>query len=177
MGRKHINKRVLTIAGIIGVLVLAAGLGVVASFFQQKNLKAPEATVVGQLEDKLPANIKEAQELAVSGKTQEANKKIAEGLADPNLGTQEKYDLLVQQGVTYEIEGKYQLAVNSYLKAEEVKPGFKISKLIADEALLANNKAVALTYYKKGLSQLDKNYPLYESEKKQFEQKIKELGG
>lgn len=168
------SKRSLLVAGLITLALLC---GAALAWLRNDGTDAPDSSKTGVLEDRLPKDVKEIQELALSGNIEEAEKKIQEGLSRPGVSDETKYNLLVQKGVTYQNEGKYKEAHSAYKEAEEVKSEYKISKLIADNALAMDNKALALTYYKKAHSQLDKSSPFYEGEKEIVESKIRELEG
>jgi tetratricopeptide (TPR) repeat protein len=124
----------------------------------------------------LPKSVTEAQELAAEGKTDEANKKIGEALAQ-NPADEAKYELYVQQGVNYQNEGKNAEALAEYRKAEAVRLDFRLARLIGDVAVILDNKALAIEYYKKAIPLIDPDNPIKDAEKQTLEEKIKALGG
>lgn len=174
--KKLSRKKMLTIAIVAGILALAILVGVLVRFIQQKTTDSntgQDTFVPGQ---NLPKAATDSQALAGQGKFDEANKKVDEALAG-NPQDAEKYELYIQQGINYQNQKDYPKALESYKKAEAVKQDYKVTVLIGDVAMAQGNKPLALEYYKKALGLLATDNPLYNSEKRRLEDKIKAAGG
>ncbi len=168
------HKKILAITIIVGVLVLAVLVGVLARFLQQKtDNQRDEIFVPGQ---GLPRAVNDSQSLSLQGKNDEANKKLEDAL-QKNPQDAAKYELYIQQGINYQNQKDYSKALDSYRKAEAIKQDDKITLLIAEVAMLLNDKPLALEYYRKTVTLLPTDNPLYESEKQRIEAKIKVAGG
>lgn len=168
------NKRkIVVIMGGIILIVGAVGAGALLWWFQ--NREVSNAPIVAEAQ--LPQAATDAQELASSGDVAGSNKKISDALSKTGVSDGEKFDLYIQQGVNFGEQGQHQQALDSFKKAEAIKQNFMISHLIAEQAEALGDKQMAITYYKKTISQLDTKSPVYSSDKKTYEDKIKELGG
>lgn len=168
----HISKKQVIIALCVTTALLAAvGAGVGFRWWQNSQNSNPEGE---QIEDRLPANVKEAQNIALSGKIDESNQKIQDQLSQPTISEQDKFDLLVQQAVNYANQNEYQKALDALKQAEAIKSEFRTSNMAGHMAFLLKNNSLAIEYFKKAITQLDPNKPMYQSEKERLEQKIKE---
>jgi tetratricopeptide (TPR) repeat protein len=171
----HITKKqALAAAGVILLLAAAAAVGVAIQWLQGGSSDTAARTPASE---KLSPTINESQNLALSGKTEEANKKLQEALDKPNVASTEKYQLLVQQGVNYSNDKKPQQALEAFKQAEAIQQTSTVSHLIAEQYETLGDKTTAITYYKKTISQLDKKSPLYDADKKHYEEQITALGG
>lgn len=178
--KKFANKKtIIRISLIVGVIVLAAGIGVAVQLLQKSTNNNDSTgedlfTITGGTP--LPKAVTDSQDLAASGNSEEANKKLNEALAQ-NPGDEAKYELYLQQGVNYQNEGKNNEALAEYRKAEAIKLDFRLAKLIGDVAAILGDKALAVDYYKKAIPLIDPDNPIKDDEKRRLEEKIKELGG
>lgn len=173
--KKFSRKKILSIVLVIGVLVLAAGVGFLVRWLQiQGDNQKKEDENISIVDDK-PRSVSEAQNLGVQGKYDEARKKIDESLSDPSKGSDEKYELHVQQGLNYQNQDKHAEALAAYREAEAIKVNFKVVRLIAEAAELAGNKPLAIEYYKKAIPLIDPENPIKDSEKRRIEEKIRQL--
>jgi tetratricopeptide (TPR) repeat protein len=183
MAHKHhklTKKQLLIILGVIGLIVVAFGAGVLVWWLQHKNTASTPANgkVVGSQSDHaLLKPAADAQQQALKGDTQGAVTTIQNALKQPNVSNDDKYTLLVQEGVTYSNNHQYQQALDVLKQAEAVSSTFTTSHLIAEQAEALGDKATALTYYKKALTQLDPNAISYRSDKTFYENKVRSLGG
>lgn len=177
-----INKRSIVITILVVVLlVAAAGVGVLVQFLQRQTTQNQQG-IEGDANDftisggpPLPKAVLDSQNLAVQGKTEEANKKINEALQkSPNDET--KYELYVQLGINEQNAGKYDAALAEYRKAEAIKQDFKIVKLIASVAEVMGNKTLAIEYYQKAIPLIDPENARKDAEKRLLEAKLRELG-
>lgn len=169
------KKRWIPIVTIAAVLALAGAAGAGLRWWQNRDTDTTPKETTGTT--RLPERVERLQELAVNGQYETAQKEIAEALADPDISSEEKYDLYFQQGITYESEGNLQAALESYRQAESVTSDRVVSEAIGNVAVLLNDKQLAITYYRKVISQLDKNGVVYEADKESFEAKIRDLEG
>lgn len=180
MARFKITKKlVLQTLGVVALLAIMAGAGVLVWWLQQQNAATNKGGLGGYSQAKentMPAAASEAQNLALSGDTAQAQQKISDALKSAS-GSKEKQQLYVQQGVTYGNAGDYQKALESYLAAEQEQSDFTTSNLIAETYEVLGDKAKAVEYYKKALSQMDANSPSYPVDKPIIEKKIIDLGG
>ncbi len=170
------RKIILTVIAIIGAIIAATAAGMWLRSSQQDDASR-DAGDRGKLVDTTSKEKTQAQQLALSGKTDEANKYIDEQLAKPDLTTTQKYDLYLQQGVILANQSKWKEAIASYKKAEEQQATREISRLISSAAFADGDKATAIAYWKKELTQMNKQSPLYDEDKKVVEQQIRDAGG
>ncbi|HET9412276.1 MAG TPA: hypothetical protein VFO38_05575 [Candidatus Saccharimonadales bacterium] len=173
MARKKVSKKTILITvGIIVALALTVGAGMLVWWLQHKD-------TVQQIpgSEAPPTNVSEAQKLSFTGDIDGSNKKLNEALANPNTPEQEKYDLYVQLGVNWSNQKQYQKALTEFEKAEAIKQGFTVSHLMGEQYEALGNKQKAIEYYKKAISQLDPTTIGYNSNKRVYEAKVKELGG
>jgi tetratricopeptide (TPR) repeat protein len=175
------RKTVVTTIIIVVVLLVAAGAGILIQTLQRQ--QSTDQGVEGDANDftigggpSLPKADIDSQNLAVSGKTDEANKKIDEAL-QKNPDNDTKYELYIQLGLNQQNAGNFSGAMEQYRKAEAIKQDFKIVKLIAQTAEAMGDKVLALEYYRKAIPLIDPENALKDAEKRRLEQKIAELGG
>lgn len=162
----------------IGIVLLLVALGLAGWWFSamQQPTKAPAPGNITGLEDPLPVEVSESRNLAIKGKVEEANKKLEDALAKPNISTEEKYSYTAQIGANYANEGNLKKALELFMQAEEIKPGYFASRSVAQIAEAGGNKSVALTYFKKALSQITPEaVATYEDEKARIEASIDRL--
>lgn len=179
--KKHAanKKTIIRIALIVGVILIAVGIGVAVQLIQkntstQNNPDADPFTIAGG--PPLPKVVNEAQDLAVDGNINESNKKIDEALNNnPNEST--KLELYVQQGLNEMNQGKFAEAIIQLRKAEAIKSEFKVVNLIAQAAEASGDKVLAIEYYKKAIPLINPESPIKDDEKRRIEDKIKALGG
>lgn len=173
--KKLAKKKILIIVGVVTAVLLAGGAGYLVWWLQHKDdakTNYPASVDAGQ-----PTNVSEAQKLAMTGDVAGSEKKLQEALDNPSTPTDEKYELYVQQGVNLSNQKRYQQALDKFKEAEAIKQTFTVSHLIGEQAEALGNKALAIEYYKKALTQLDPNAIGYRSDKRVYEAKVKELGG
>src|SRR5690242_16321377 len=101
---------------VVGVILLAAGFGVLVRMLQQSGGTGTQ-TSEGTNNNKLPALISEVQDLQSAGKADEANKKIDEALANSATDNDTKYMLQIQKGNALVNNGDVQGGITEYLKA------------------------------------------------------------
>jgi tetratricopeptide (TPR) repeat protein len=147
-----------------------------AWWLQNKDLSPPSDLSTANA-NALPESATSAQKQAVNGKPDDAVKAVQDALAKPDVSDDEKQALLVEQGVAYGNAGQHQKALDSYIEADKIKSDSNTSHLIAESYAALGDKQKAIDYYKKTLTQLNKNAISYNSDKTYFESKITELGG
>lgn len=168
------NKRkIIVVVG--GIILIGVAIGTGALLWWLQNREESNTPIVAEAQ--LPQAASEAQELAASGDVNGSNKKINDALNSASTSSSEKFDLYVQQGINFGEQNQHQQALDSFKKAEAIKQNFMVSHLIAEQAEALGDKQMAIAYYKKTISQLDTKSPVYGSDKKTYEDKVKELGG
>jgi len=167
------KKQVVTVLGVVGALLIAAGAGGLLWWLQHSQApQTPAATA-----SPLPKNVNDVQTLRLQGNYDEAQKKTDDALNNSKTSTDEKYMLYIQQGSTFADQGNFQAAADSYTKAEGVKETYEVATLLATTYTKAGSKDKAIEYYKKAITLIPPNYVLGESDKATFEQDIRNLGG
>lgn len=172
------RKALITSIAVIAAIIAAVGAGVLFRNMQgDDGTQPPAGGGGGQLEDRRSEETKRAQELALSGKPEEASRYINEQLASGNVSDSQKYDLYLQQGVIAYEQGKHQEAYDSYKRAEGAKQTREISELLADAATAMGKKEDAVKHLKDAIGRMDTDGPTYEDDKALIEDKIRGLGG
>ncbi len=178
---KITKKTVLKIIGVIVLLLAMVGAGVFAWWWKNKDNVTDQGGLGGYSaadEETLPEAASDAQNLALSGKADEAQQKISDALAQTtSTDTKERQQLYVQQGVIYENNGDYQDALQSYLAADAIISDFTTTHLIGETYEALGDSTNAIKYYKLAIAALDTTSPGYESDKAFYENKVKALGG
>jgi tetratricopeptide (TPR) repeat protein len=158
---------------VVGALVLAGGVGAGVRLLQNKSEdKKPDTA---QQEQTLPDQVVRIQDLAASGQYDTAQKEISEALKKPNVPDGQKFDLYFQQAIVYQTQQKFAEALASYQQAEKIEETRSVSEAIAEVAVLLGKTDLAIEYYKKVITQLDENNPVYEADKDAFEAKVRGL--
>jgi tetratricopeptide (TPR) repeat protein len=178
------RKKTITVVVVILVLVLAVGAGMLVRWLQHKDSSNGGKNTGNNLNigenglpiDTLPEKVREAQDLASSGKVDESNKTIADALSKAS-GNDEKYNLYLQQGANYENQTQYDQALGAYKNAEAQKQTFTVYKCLGRVEEMRSNKQAAIDYYKKAIPLISPTDPLGAFEKENLEQSIKSLGG
>jgi tetratricopeptide (TPR) repeat protein len=173
------NRRIISSIAVVVAVLAALGLGIVIRNAQSDKAAEKKAvtTTTGQPADTTTAEVKQVQGFLSEGKTNEATAYVDQQLAKTDITDQQKYDLFTSQGDIAYDKGDYNGAVASYQKAEAVTPGYRATLSAARAAEKANNKEVAIAYYKKAIERMDKSSPLYDEDKANHEEVIKYLGG
>lgn len=169
-------RRLLVIAGVAVLLLGSLGGGMWLSRWQEKRNTDGGSGEIG-LKEELPKDVEHVQGLSAQGKYDEANKYISDQLAAPGLSEAQKFDLLFQQGSVAMNQGDFKKAIESFKQAEAIKQTREVSESIAVAAEGAGDKAQAVTYLKKAITQLDSKSKLYQQDKAWLERRIKDLGG
>jgi tetratricopeptide (TPR) repeat protein len=166
--RKSEKPRWQFVAVLIAVVILALGAGAWLRWWQQDDRAEPEEQ---------PSSVSRAENLTLNGNYEQAHKTVNDALADPNLSDDEKYDLLIQQGIIYENQNDVEAAMASYRRAESVKETADVDQSIARMAEELGDKQLAIEYYKKAIPLIPQDDPTRESLKIYFENKIRVLEG
>jgi tetratricopeptide (TPR) repeat protein len=176
---KITKQGIWAVGGVVVLLLAMTGVGMLVWWLQNKDTLPTNGpgTISQTAEKPLNTAADEAQDLAVGGNVAASNKKLEEALAQPNIPTEDKQQLLVQQGVNYGNSGDYAKALQIYLEAEKSKSDFTTSHLIGEAYEALGDKPKAIEYFKKSISQLNPNAISYNSDKQYYEGKVKELGG
>lgn len=177
-GRRKFDKKLLLKRLLIGgglvvlVAAVAGGAGAGLRWWQvkqdQKRAGQPQA---------ISKEANEAQDLALSGDFDKAHDTINDALDNPSLSAQAKHDLYLQQGVTYENQANYDAAMESYKKAEAAKESMDAAQSIARMYEIKEDKASAITYYKKAATLVPEDETMRDALKKYFENKVIVLEG
>ncbi len=167
----HITKKQLLKGGGIVLLFVVAGVaGVVAS--QLLNKAAEPKTVSG-----LQQQVDETQNLRLTGKIEDANKKADEIISQPGTTDEVKYMLYMQKGHGSMDSKDYKAAVGFYTQAAGVKATTEIYVLIGEANYMQGDKDAAKAAYEKALTVLDPASPFSESDKVNLQQRIDILNG
>lgn len=182
------KKKIITIVGVVLLILAAAGAGVFLRWQQQTQNQGGQDngdggnTLIGNPEqdglaqNPLPDSVKEAQNLADTGKIEDSNKQIATSLANTS-SDDEKYELYIQQGVNNENSEKWDDAIASYKSAEAIKKTATIYIALGRASAGKGDKSAAVNYYKQAIPLMNNQDPMYEADKRRLEDKIKVLGG
>ena len=181
MGKPKIKltkKQVLTGVGIVVLLMAAVGAGFLVQWLMGQNKGNEKGEDQPLIEDqRLQGTLQEVQQLREEGKTEEANKKIQEGLSNASTSNDDKYILYLQQGSSLIDAGKPAEAAVELEKARAIKETFEIMNILADAYRLAGNNPKAIEAYKKTIQLMRADNPTYEAQKNALEQTIRNLGG
>ena len=179
-GRKQ---KIITIAVVVLLLVLAAGVGVLVQWLQHKGNNSAggkgannSAIDSGIPQNSLPQSVQSAQNTAATGNYSDSNKQIASSLATTS-NNDEKFELLLQQGVNDENQQKWSDAMNAYKQAESIKQTSDLYESMGRVAQAEGDKASALAYYKKALPLVPANDPLHDFYVNQLQSEISQVGG
>lgn len=168
------KKRVLVTVGVLLLLIIAAAGGVISAQF----FKGPaKITSENQTASGLPKEIDELQSLRSEGNTEEANKKIDEGLNDPGASNNTKYMLYIQKGHSSFEAKDYKAALTSYAEASKLKETSDVFVLIGESNFALGDKAAAKTAYQKAIALLDPNSPISKSTETDLQQRIDIIDG
>ena len=182
-GRRKFDKKLLLKRFLIGtglvVLVagVAGGAGVGLRWLQTRQEKKQATTSLDNIPATVTKEASEAQELSAKGEFGKAHDTINKALENSNLSDGAKYELHMQQGITYENETNYDAAMESYKKAESVHASTDAAQSIARMYEAKGDKSSAITYYKKAITLIPKDDAMYEATKKFFENTIIVLEG
>jgi len=175
----HLTKKQVGV-GIAVVVVIAAavGFGILVRMLQQSTGNGAGSTDDGGYNAaKLPSLITEVQDLQSAGKTDEAQKKIDEGLNNSQIDNSTKYMLYIQKGNVLVNNGDVQGGIAQYLKAYEVSQTYEVARLLGDTYRDAGDKPKAIEFYKKALALISTDNPLGEDDRDSLNKAIVALGG
>ena len=176
------RKKIITIVLVVVLLGGALAAGMLLGWWQNggtndggNGTSVSNGESDGFTENSLPEAVKRAQDTAAVSSPEESNKQIATEL--PGADSSLKFELLLQQGVNYENAGDYQSALNSYKEAEKLQQTSNVYESLGRVEEALGDKTAAIDYYKKAVSLMNQDSPMYSSDKKRLEDKITELGG
>jgi tetratricopeptide (TPR) repeat protein len=170
-GKKSGKPRLKFMWLVVGVILLAGLFGVGFSWLSQQ-LKQGQS---GPAPEEPLTKAQEAQNTALDGDYTKAHEALETALADPQISNDEKYELVFQQGITYENQKKFDEAIAKYKQAETIKATQAVAEALARTAESKGDKSLAVEYYKKALERIPANYPNAEGSKEFYNYKIKEL--
>lgn len=172
MGKAKLSKRQLLVGVGVGVfLLLAIGAGVGTRWWIVQQQAAKDAAQ--KATDNKLDNI---QSKALGGNYDEAHKALNDELSKSSLPKEEKYRLLIQQGVTYENQKDYDNAIKSYQAAGAIDDTRAVAEAIARVAEAKGDLELAKTEYQKAISLISASEPMSESYKKYYEYRLANLG-
>lgn len=172
-GTHNKQRLILTIISVVAVIVVTAGAGFGLRYYQNRQKSSPSLPTVQPLQ----SDVNKAQNLALSGNYDAAHKQISSALQNSNLSTQDRYDLLMQQGATYQNQDDNQAALQAYQQAAQAKETQNVYELLAGVAEKLGNKEQAITYYKKAIQLISSSNAVGQADKETDEQHIRDLGG
>lgn len=166
--KKNASKKVLLISGVLILVILAGGLGVGLRWWQDRNSDQNEETPT------LPAVVDNLQNLRIED-PDAFNDEIQNALDDPDLDSQTKALVFIQQGSQAFDNKKYQEALEAYRNAENLVQNSETAQLLAVtyEALKQSDQAIQ--YYNLAIERFPTDNPLYNAETEYFKERIKEL--
>jgi len=171
------RKKVIIIGGVIVLLVAAAGAGLLLRFVLSNGKPADtNDRPANSNRDSFSPSVTNAQDLMVTGKSNEASKQLESDIAGTD-NSDEKYELYLTQGVNYENQKQYDNAIAAYKNAEAIKKTSTVYESLGRTLAAKGDKAAAIEYYKQAIPLLDKNSPRHDAEQYELEQIIKGLGG
>lgn len=173
------KRRVVTIGVVIVLIVSAAAAGIYIRWWQSQNTGnsgSSSGNLDGLSQNSLPDSVKDAQNLATTGKTDESNRQISASIAS-STDNDEKYELYIQQGLNYENTHKWAEALTAYKSAEAIKKSATVYIALGRASEGKGDKQAAIDYYKQAIPLLNTQDPLYNAEKSQLEDNIRALGG
>lgn len=168
------KKKIIIIAGVVILLIAAVGAGLLIRMIQNGG-KDTNGSSANSDRDSFPSSVTSAQDLMVTGKSDEANKQLTDDIASTS-NSDEKYELYLTQGVNYENQKQYDDAITAYKNAETLKKTSTVYESLGRVSASKGDKATAISYYNQALPLLDKNDPRYNAEKLEIEQIVKGLG-
>lgn len=171
------NFKRLVVGGVTLIAVaLLIGAGLLAWKLQQdKQLEQDLAAAAQAAEQAKPETVQEeAQAMAGKGDSEGAVSKLDASAAAAGSNA-EKHKLLVSKAVVLVNEKDFQRALDTIAEAEKLGSSRSSSDTGAIAAEEAGQKQLAVEYYKKSLSRLDKQDPYYEFDKKNIENTIARL--
>lgn len=171
-GRKLPLKKIAIVAG---VMLAAFGLGLAAFLLQQgtpqQDQQQPEETVSErQPEGAVEESIAQIRDGDYAG----AQQRLEEELKSTD-DDERAHRLLIQQAVNAFNEEKYDDSLAFAREAIERIDNYQANSMAAQAAEAAEDFAAAEQYYRATLAKLDKDNPLYESEKENLEESIKRV--
>jgi tetratricopeptide (TPR) repeat protein len=170
-GRK---KNLVWIATAVAVVLIAGAAGFGLRYMQNKNdPKTSDVPVAKPLQK----NVGRAQDLAMNGYYDDAQRELAKALENPSLSKDDRFLIVQQQGTTFYNQGKYPEAIATYQEAAKIKETQSLYESIAEAATFVGNKELAIASYKKAIELIPSNHPLADDDKDSYEKKIKALEG
>jgi tetratricopeptide (TPR) repeat protein len=182
------KKKIFTIVGVILLILVAAGAGVFLRWQQTENpggsqdggdggnTSTGNTELDGLAQNPLPDSVKDAQNLASTGKLEESNKQLGVSIANAS-NNDEKYELYLQQAINNENAKKWDDAVTSYKSAEAIKKTYTVYFGLGRVYEGKGDKQAAINSYKAAIPLIDANDPMRDFDKRQLEDKVKALGG
>jgi len=186
--RKHAvsHRTVISIAIVVGVAVVALGAGIFASWrLQQAGSDGSGSNSTGANSDDesgligfgsnppLKAVI-DAQKQSSQGSYDQAQTTLDNALKT-STSSDDKIDIYLEKGVTFENEQKYQDALDAYNQAKAIKATTAVWEAIARVQTALGNKQAAIDAYNQAINSLDPNNQRSQSQKATYQQSIKGL--
>lgn len=165
------KKRLLGIAGIVVLLVLAGAAGVGLRLLQDGDKSEEPAGTKGS---SFSSTVDDIQDLRAKGDLEGATARINQALQDPNLPDKERYNIYIQQGNASVDRQDYTSAIVAYEKAAAITKTYEAMLLLGDMWAQVGDKAKAVDYYKKALPLVPAG-PLEEENKKSLQAMITQL--
>jgi len=183
-GKRAISRKaIITTAIVVGIALVALGIGLLASWLLQ-NGSNPGGSSNGTSNDQsgligLPQNpqlkaVTDAQKSVDQGDYTKAQSTLDTALKT-TTNTDDKFDIYLEKGVTYENEQKYNDAITAYQQAAATKSLPSAYQAIARVATTIGNKQLAIDSYNKAISLLNPNDARSASLKQTLQEQIQEL--
>jgi uncharacterized protein HemY len=162
------RKKVLMIAGIAALIVLAAGAGVGLRLLQTKD-EVAEKTLTG-----LPKVVDNLETLRDKGDEKAFNAALQNALKE-DLDDDTKYLVHLQKGHLAMQNQQWQAAIDAYEDAMAIKEDKEVVALLADAYAALGNKAKAIEYYEKAIALVPDSNPNRDGIRDEYRLRIQEL--
>lgn len=149
------RKKILIITSVVLLVLAAGGAGIALRWWQQQSDDS-NGEFAGPT---LSTDASELQDLRSEGNEEEFNEKVADVLADPNLDTETRYQVLLQQGHNFFDQQDLQGAIEAYLEAEQVQETHEIAELLANTYARSGNAVKAIEYFEKASNLISNDNP------------------
>ncbi|HXH26743.1 MAG TPA: tetratricopeptide repeat protein [Candidatus Acidoferrum sp.] len=177
------KKKTASIIATAVVLLLACGAGVLVSWLQHnagkgntaQNNNGSGGNVSGLPTTPVLTSVAEAQKFEDQGNYDAAQRSISQSLTSAS-SSNEKYQLYLEQGVTYENQQQYDNAIAAYNNAKLIEETPAVYEAIARVAGILGNKQLEIDSLNKAIAVMDMTKSRSAGDKQQLEDQIRGLG-
>lgn len=162
------GKKILLIGGAVILVLLAAGAGVGLRWFQNRNEEPPTPTLPTVVEDLQNTRLDDPEAF---------NQELQSALDDPNLDSETRALVYIQQGNQAFDAAKYQEAAEAYRNAENLIHNSETAQLLAVTYEALGDKQQAINFYNLAIERYPTDDPMHGAQTEYFNQRIKDLSG